>query len=581
MRTPGLVTRRSDEPDAQRPAEPLAPGEPLHKVVTLDELLARRRELAARGKRLVHCHGCFDIVHPGHIRHLRFARSQGEALLVSITGDQGISKGSGRPLIPQELRAENLAALDCVDLVYIEPRPTAVELLDAVRPDVYIKGKEYESNRDPRFQSEREAVERHGGRVVFSSGDVVFSSSALIGALSEQGLAEGSDPAQRRLAQLIATDELDAARLDAMLARAVRRRCVVIGEVRAESYIACERPELSSEAPVLSLVPTQEREFLGGAAAVALQAASMGADVTLVTALPHDQSAGVDTLRRTLTEAGVRIASVISDTPLARRERYLSGGQKLACIDRRRPLVLDVRRQAELVGLASDSVGGPSGGGADAVLLVDSSLGLFTPMLCERLCTDVRRRAGVLAAASLSGQSHLRSMQRLDLLCASEEELRQHERGRDDALPAVVWRVLEHTRSAAALVSLGSDGLIGFSRLPASTDGWPTRLRGDHVPSLAPYGLDLLGCDETAAALAALVLAVGGSMLGASFCTAAATAVQARRIGLQPVTPAELRRELRRVQSSHLTITRPSELAQSAPRPLVDVTTHAALREAV
>ena len=109
--------------------------------------------MRSEGKRLIQCHGCFDIVHPGHIRHLRQARSLGDALLVSITGDEEMRKGTGRPLIPQELRAENLAALDCVDFVYIEPRPTALELLREVRPDIYVKGREYENNNDPRFQA--------------------------------------------------------------------------------------------------------------------------------------------------------------------------------------------------------------------------------------------------------------------------------------------------------------------------------------------------------------------------------------------------------------------------------------------
>ena len=131
----------------------------LTKIKTLPQLLEAREAARQRGKRIVQCHGCFDIVHPGHIRHLRQARALGDLLVVSITGDRGISKGAGRPLIPEELRAENLAALDCVDFVYIDPQPTALSLLEQLKPDVYIKGKEYENNNDPRFAAERRAVE--------------------------------------------------------------------------------------------------------------------------------------------------------------------------------------------------------------------------------------------------------------------------------------------------------------------------------------------------------------------------------------------------------------------------------------
>ena len=135
------------------------------------------------GRRVVQCHGCFDIVHPGHVRRLRWARAQADALLITITSDRGINKGPGRRLIPHDLRAENLASLDTVDAVHIVHEPTAEGILKAAEPDIYVRGREYETNDDPRFAAERDTVQSAGGRVVFSSGNIVFSSSALIAAL--------------------------------------------------------------------------------------------------------------------------------------------------------------------------------------------------------------------------------------------------------------------------------------------------------------------------------------------------------------------------------------------------------------
>src|SRR3954470_8235415 len=143
---------------------------PLRKICTLEQLIEFRRAAHAAGKTVVHCHGCFDIVHPGHIHHLEFARSLGDVLIVSVSADSHVNKGVDRPLIPDDLRARALAALECVDCVYLNSDPTAVELLDVLRPDIYVKGKEYEHNTDPRFLAERDAVSRSGGRVVFSSG---------------------------------------------------------------------------------------------------------------------------------------------------------------------------------------------------------------------------------------------------------------------------------------------------------------------------------------------------------------------------------------------------------------------------
>jgi rfaE bifunctional protein nucleotidyltransferase chain/domain len=161
---------------------------PKRKILTLDRLLEMRAHARQAGQTIVHCHGCFDIVHPGHIHHLEFARSLGDQLVVTVSADSQVNKGIDRPLIPDDLRAMSLAALECVDWVYVNPAPTAVELLDQLQPDIYVKGREHETSHDPRFLAERDIVVRHGGRVVFSSGDIVFSSTALIRSLESSDI---------------------------------------------------------------------------------------------------------------------------------------------------------------------------------------------------------------------------------------------------------------------------------------------------------------------------------------------------------------------------------------------------------
>src|SRR5690606_4404366 len=132
----------------------------------------------AAGKTVVHCHGCFDIVHPGHVRYLRYAGQLGDVLVVSLTSDDAIEKGDGaRPYVPQELRAESLAALEFVDHVVVADGPTAESVIRELRPSLYVKGKEYEGSKHPGFLAEQTLVEELGGRVMFSSGDVVFSST--------------------------------------------------------------------------------------------------------------------------------------------------------------------------------------------------------------------------------------------------------------------------------------------------------------------------------------------------------------------------------------------------------------------
>ena len=157
------------------------------KIVGLDALLQRVAEARASGHKIVHCHGCFDIVHPGHIRYLEFARQQGDLLIVSLTGDSEIDKGELRPYIPQELRAENLAALMFVDLVHIHPGPTAEGLLAKVQPDLYVKGAEYAHRPFP----ERTVVEGYGGRVILAELEAGHSTTDLLAEILRRF---GNDP---------------------------------------------------------------------------------------------------------------------------------------------------------------------------------------------------------------------------------------------------------------------------------------------------------------------------------------------------------------------------------------------------
>lgn len=517
------------------------------KIVDLPGLLRLRESARAAGRRVVQCHGCFDIVHPGHIRHLKFARSQGDILLVSVTGDEEVKKGTGRPLIPQELRAENLAELDCVDWVYVEARATARELLEVVRPDVYIKGREYEFNEDPRFHAERETVERHGGRVVFSSGDVVFSSSALI-----EAMEDSIDPFHHRLSRLLAEAELEAGRLEGLVASMRGRRVVIVGELIRDTYVFCDRPDVAGESPMMTLRPVEHRFYDGGAAILARHAAALGARAVLVTAMPDDEAArGV---RSRLISEGIEVRAVAQRAALAEKQRYLVGTTKVMKVDLVPPAALDARERERLASLASAAA--EENGGCDAAIVADFGLGLLSPTLIARLCEVLRPSAAVLAGDVSGRRAGLEQMTGMDLVCPSESELRDAGRNYGDSLPAVAWGLLEKTGTRSAIVTMGAEGLIAFDRIAgAESAGWSSRLRGEHVPALTPHAVDALGCGDALLTAATLALASGGSLRAGAYLGALSASVEARTLGNMPVGSAMLRREITRVASSHVRLT--------------------------
>ncbi|MGD9690244.1 MAG: PfkB family carbohydrate kinase [Phycisphaerales bacterium] len=513
------------------------------KVLSLADLRDRRALARRQGRTVVQCHGCFDIVHPGHIRHLRQARSAGDILLVTITGDSAYTKRGGAPLIPEELRAEALAELDCVDWVHIDQHSTARDLLEAVRPDVYVKGREYETNKDERFQSERATVERHGGRVVFSSGDVVFSSTALIASMERS-----IDPYHARLGQLCDDPDLRPDRLGALLGEFRGRRILVVGETILDTYILCDQPEVASESPVMTLRPLERRQFDGGAAIIARHMAAMGGRPILLSGMPDSPQS--EAVRRRLTSEGVEVHCVETDTPLAEKQRFLVGAQKVMKLNQLEPVMLDAARQDRFVRLAEESAHECEG-----AIIADFGNGLLSGPMVEQLCAALRPRVGVLAGDVSGRRAGLLRFRDLDLLCPSESEVREAYRDFDQSIPAVAWRLLEETRSRAAMITLGADGLIAFDRRSEpvdESDPVAKRLRGAHVPALCGQALDPLGCGDALLAAATMALCAGGTLVSAAFLGSVAAAAQAQRLGNLPVSVTDLRQGCARVHGSRL-----------------------------
>lgn len=151
------------------------------KIIGLDELAKTVAALKAGGKKVAHCHGCFDLMHPGHIKYFQAAKQMADVLVVTLTADIYVDKGAGRPVFNQDLRAESVAALECVDYVSINKWPTAEETLRLLKPDIYVKGQEFEALKDwtGKIQKEAEVAREIGAELKFTH-EIVFSSTGLI-----------------------------------------------------------------------------------------------------------------------------------------------------------------------------------------------------------------------------------------------------------------------------------------------------------------------------------------------------------------------------------------------------------------
>lgn len=152
-----------------------------NKILTIEELAKRVAALKAAGKKVIHCHGCFDLMHPGHIKYFQAAKEMGDILIVTISPDIYVDKGPGRPVFNQQLRAESIAALECVDHIAINQWPTAEETIRMIRPDIYVKGQEFEKLEDKtgKLQKEYAVIKEVGAEIGFTH-EIVFSSTKIL-----------------------------------------------------------------------------------------------------------------------------------------------------------------------------------------------------------------------------------------------------------------------------------------------------------------------------------------------------------------------------------------------------------------
>ena len=151
----------------------------MRKIVSKEEFEADiRRQLKNEGKTIALCHGVFDLVHPGHIIHLEQAKEMADILVVSITAARYVRKGPGRPYFDDDMRMKFLAALECVDYVMLSEGYTVDDIIESVKPDIYVKGEEYAKVEDDitgKITEEKALVEKHGGRIQYTTGQTYSS----------------------------------------------------------------------------------------------------------------------------------------------------------------------------------------------------------------------------------------------------------------------------------------------------------------------------------------------------------------------------------------------------------------------
>lgn len=298
------------------------------KIISKKEFKeAVRPKLKKEGKTIALCHGVFDLVHPGHLIHLQQAKAMTDVLVVSITAAEYVRKGPGRPYFNDDMRLNFLSALECIDYVMLSECYTVNDIVESVEPDLYIKGQEYAAEDDDitgNITPERELVERHGGKIAYTAGDV-FSSTKLINTV----LSALPEDVLKYMEQFVKNYSMYDIRK--YTKKAEKFRVLVVGDVIIDKYTYCNMQGLMSKDMGYSTRLGYSEEYLGGAAAVARHLSSFTENVTLMSIVGSEDSVRLkfmdeitDKMRLKLTYSG-KFPTIVKHRYLtrnAKREEY-------------------------------------------------------------------------------------------------------------------------------------------------------------------------------------------------------------------------------------------------------------------
>jgi cytidyltransferase-like protein len=221
--------------------------------------------------------GNFNVVHPGHLRLLKFAAEQADVLVVGVNSDKvaGVT-------VPQEMRIENVRSISLVDHA-VGLEESADSFIAALKPHVVVKGKEFET----RFNIEQAAVDSYGGQLIFSSGELRFASLSLL----ERDYSDADSSAIRKPLDFPNRHGFDLSGLKSTLAKMSGMQVLVIGDLIIDEYITCDAIGMSQEDPTIVVTPIISKTFVGGAGVVAAHARGLGANVRYCSIVGEDESA--------------------------------------------------------------------------------------------------------------------------------------------------------------------------------------------------------------------------------------------------------------------------------------------------
>lgn len=474
----------------------------ISKIQPLEVLGKLSKEFKAKGKTVVQCHGTFDLMHPGHIKYFEAAKSLGDVLFVTVTADQYVRKGIRRPVFREDLRAQSIAALACVDYVAIDPHETSEEAITTLRPSVYAKGSDYEGKENEKGHPtarEKELVEQCGGRMQFTHDPVTFSSTVLIN--------EHFSPLPESMHAFFGTIRLRYSEDEfvEIFERMRKLRVLVIGDAILDVYHYSNFLGRSVKEEIPRVKVLGSEMFLGGSLAVANTLAGFCDSVGVVAVLGRqDLSREKDHEHfiRAHLKANVQPEFFFrDDAPTIVNERFVNNEPLLL----KKTTKVNMRKYFGLYHINEAPVSpsrevqwarrlkevSPS---YDVVVVTDYGLGMLTNKLITTLVEFPQFLAVNTQTNSINyGFNVITKYRRADYVSISQPEMRLALHDKHSDVAHLAARIAKAVQAKTVAVTLGALGVCMWDRSGSTS-----------IPALSTSVVDNIGAGDTFLALSAL-----------------------------------------------------------------------------
>tara|TARA_B110000003_G_scaffold4842_1_gene5193 strand:+ start:259 stop:1812 length:1554 start_codon:yes stop_codon:yes gene_type:complete len=497
------------------------------KIVSLEKLkkiIGKR----PRKKKIILCHGNFDVVHPGHVRHLIYAKSKADLLVVSITADKYIQKGIYRPFVPENLRAMNLAAFEMVDFVIIDDNKTSIKILKNLNPDYFAKGFEYSSGElPPATQEEAKVVQNYGGEMIFTPGDIVYSSTKLLN-ISMPKIDN------YKIIDLMQRNKISFENLKETLKKFKKLKVHVIGDTIIDTHTKTNLIGGYLKTPTPSVLYQETKDYTGGAAIVAKHLKKTGAKVSFTTILGNDKLK--DFVVEEMKNSKIKLNYILDKTrPTTNKNTVMASGYNLLKIDK----VDNQPISASILSRIKDIISREK---SDIVIFSDFRHGIFNKSSIPVLTSAIKKKIFKVADSQVATRwGNITDFKNFDLITPNEKEARFSLADQDGSISNLTFQLDEKIKSKNLILKLGARGL--FAHGTSNPNGFA-------LPSFTKNIVDAVGAGDALLAYSSLALAVTKSILVSSIIGSLAASCECEKDGNIEIDPNEVTQKIKNLEES-------------------------------